>query len=366
MMETVAFLEKVHEITDFSNFSERERLAINKIKESGFEGVDSELVNSLRSQMVITPPKQLHVFDPQNIVFPLKVAPYQIINAMGTCVWNRPGFHCERYLYPTGYECERLVPSIFHMDDRMWLKGSILDTGEADPLFRVEIPGDSKYVWTGSSPSRAWLEAMKTVAKIRSKQGGSAPRIVSVSGPEYFGFTSPFVLYLFSQMKGHEKCKKFRAREIDPRELVFDFDEEEEKMEAPPPPKTATKTSFEKRPSRPPSKQSTRRPNNAPPIRPKSAPVPLQSKSKSIVKRIAMPPVRELTFNFGEAWKNVKDDEIPAVVENEDEKVYGFNGRWLMARFRAEHCLPIAHQNPLQYMLDFMKRQLEGDELFFT
>jgi hypothetical protein len=214
----------------------------------------------------------------------------------------------------------------------MWLRGSIIDRGGDDPVFRVEVPGDPRAVWEGSSPSRAWLEAMKAISVSRTRMGATAARTISVSGPEYYGFTANIVLYLFSKMENSHKCDRFKPREIDPRDLELDNQEAPPSEVAAPVPQPVLVT-------RPPSRGNV--------------------VHHAVVKHVAKPivhHVKEFKFDFRDAWKGRQEKE-----KEEETEVFGANGKWLISRFQSEHHLPVRHQNPLQCMLDIIKREVEEE-----
>jgi chromodomain-helicase-DNA-binding protein 7 len=59
------------------------------------------------------------------VTFPWTLSGSLVIYRLGKCIWDRPGFHCERYLYPAGFESHRLFASVLDPRERIWYRSSI-------------------------------------------------------------------------------------------------------------------------------------------------------------------------------------------------------------------------------------------------
>ena len=144
--------------------------------------------------------------------FPIRLSGSMTIIALGTVVYDRDAFHTQRYVYPDGYICERLYPSIRNPDEKIWYVCRILDRGDSQPVFRVELKDDPSVGFEGNAPSNPWLAVVKKVDAMRKKDGDGNHRSLTISGPEYFGLSSPVVMYLMSKMENVDKLDKFMKR----------------------------------------------------------------------------------------------------------------------------------------------------------
>ncbi|EAY16278.1 F/Y-rich N-terminus family protein [Trichomonas vaginalis G3] len=129
--------------------------------------------------------------------------------SLGKVVWNRPGFHSERYLYPDGFKTERKYISVINPKDRVWYISEIIDDGKENPLFRVSMRDMPEVKWEGRSASKVWSEVLKAVNKKRKEIGDLSKNSNSISGPDHYGLSNPLVLKYFSQMENIDKLKSF-------------------------------------------------------------------------------------------------------------------------------------------------------------
>ncbi|EAX93144.1 F/Y-rich N-terminus family protein [Trichomonas vaginalis G3] len=179
-----------------------------------------------------------------NPIFPIKVSQNLIINSMGTVVWDRPAFHSERYLYPDGFETERLYQSCLDLDDKIWYKSSIHDTGDDTPVFRVTVP-NSDLVFEGAAPSKPWLLVIKAIEDLKREQGLAANRSMTISGPDQYGLTNNLVMHLMRDMPGAEKCSRYIRPRADDEGDETSEEENKQKQEKP----TRTSSRRKSRPS---------------------------------------------------------------------------------------------------------------------
>jgi hypothetical protein len=155
-----------------------------------------------------------------DIILPLHVSSVLTLNSLGTIVYDRPGFHSERYLYPAGYQATRLWTSVRNPNEKVWYKSTIVDHNHDRPLFRVELPADDggpAKVWESFTPSSPWSEILAELNRMRREMDLPVQSRVSVSGPDFFGFAIPQVMELLMRLPNADKCIRFIGR--DPRTI---------------------------------------------------------------------------------------------------------------------------------------------------
>ena len=142
-----------------------------------------------------------------SIIYPINISStLQILN-LGTIDFKRDAFHSSRNIFPIGYKCVRVAPSMFdRANKRANYICEILDGGDKGPIFRVTSEEDSKNPIIRDASSAAWIEIMRKVNELNSGRREK----VTVSGPERYGFSEPSVHWLISTLPNAEKCKKYR------------------------------------------------------------------------------------------------------------------------------------------------------------
>jgi chromodomain-helicase-DNA-binding protein 7 len=159
-------------------------------------------------------------------VFPIRLGNSMVLVRMGTVVADKEGFHSQRYVYPDGYLCERLYQDIDNPDDKTWYNCRIFDRGGDQPVFRVELKDNPLVGFEGNAPSNPWLMVVKRVDEKRRKTGSAGNRTLTISGPEYFGLSSPLVIHLMQQMEGVDQLAKFEKRTFLKPDVDDDDDDE--------------------------------------------------------------------------------------------------------------------------------------------
>jgi hypothetical protein len=140
---------------------------------------------------------------------PMQLAASLVLVSLGTVVYDREGFHCQRYLYTDGFKSERLFASTRKADARVWYQSMIIDTGDEVPLFRVIEKGNPEVCFEGSSPSNPWTAIAKAVHEKRP--GTKKP---TISGPECYGLSHPAVQKYMAELPNAMLCAKFIPRKI--------------------------------------------------------------------------------------------------------------------------------------------------------
>lgn len=146
------------------------------------------------------------------IEMPHKLSGTLILINLGTVVYDRDTFHNDRYLYPAGFESEKLYISIENPNEKCWYKSMILDRGGKDPVFRVVMKDNHQYTFEGNAPSNPWLAVLKAVDDKRKELGLEISKSKTVSGPEFYGLAHQVTKSLFLKMENADKCKKFAIR----------------------------------------------------------------------------------------------------------------------------------------------------------
>lgn len=260
------FFTKARAFCDNPTISEKDKELINFTAERGFlepsfpesykmffpdeevtEGKILKRVRDIAKIKVEKPPRprpQSHdtTFDPDkpikapdieidedgNPIYPIRLGQSAFLDALGTVVYDRPGFHCNRYIYPAGYISRRYYTSVVDPTEKTWYKNYIIDNGGEEPLFRVEVLDNPDVFFEGPKPSTPWIGVITAIEKqVKSN------RKLTISGPDYYNLTSPVVLKLMSTMENADKCLKFKQRNFGTGETKSDNRSENASEESP-------------------------------------------------------------------------------------------------------------------------------------
>lgn len=136
------------------------------------------------------------------------VMPLQIgvltVQDLGHVIWDRPGFHTERYIWPVGYTITRSYPSMIDPHSNTIVRATILDDGNNQPLFRIECQDCPDEPIVANSATGAWTAMVKRANEVRG-----IPRTNSASGPDYYGLGHATIASLVQELEGADKCKDY-------------------------------------------------------------------------------------------------------------------------------------------------------------
>ena len=273
----------------------------------------------------VVPHTDTHVVE--GVQLPIRIGNKLVVNKIGHCVYDRPRFHCERYIYPVGFESMRQFTSIINPHERVWYRSSIRDDGGDGPIFRVEIP-NTKYVFEGNAPSKPWSDVMREVDVSKKRHRMPCNKAMAVSGPENFGLSAPAIRELMAKLPGADRCTRFTLRS---------------KPQQPAEPKPA----------------------NPPAPRERSRSVPTRHIEEEIVARpqlrtlVTEPffkashplsPVTRLSFNF----RSLMEQGGDVGRDQASNDRYTVDGSLLLRILREEYRFPRCHNDPLGYIMEYM------------
>eukprot|EP00698_Gefionella_okellyi_P020055 TRINITY_DN6248_c0_g1_i1.p1 TRINITY_DN6248_c0_g1~~TRINITY_DN6248_c0_g1_i1.p1 ORF type:complete len:1850 (-),score=436.56 TRINITY_DN6248_c0_g1_i1:95-5080(-) len=131
-----------------------------------------------------------------------------LVHDLGTVVYDRKEFHSDKYIYPIGYKVVKTAASMLHSGARARYICEILD-GDDGPLFRITPEEDKAHPVTHASSSAAWLAVLKKVEDVKV---GPKRKVVSVSGPEYFGLANKTIQALIEELPNSDRCARYVRR----------------------------------------------------------------------------------------------------------------------------------------------------------
>ncbi|KAH0789190.1 F/Y-rich N-terminus family protein [Histomonas meleagridis] len=131
---------------------------------------------------------------------PLKIGQTLTILSLGEYV-NKPKFQTNRYIYTNGFVSEHIYHSVENPKEKEWYRSSIIDEGGEFPLFKVEFKKNPEIYFTGQTPSTPWISVVKAVEEKKKELGMPATRSLTISGPEFYGLSSPICLHLLQNLR---------------------------------------------------------------------------------------------------------------------------------------------------------------------
>lgn len=81
------------------------------------------------------------------------------------------------------------------------------------PSFKVTASDAQESPFISNSATQCWKQVMDAVKTAKSKDG-TIKNTVSISGPEYFGYSYPEVAYLIEGLSCADMCKNYVCRKI--------------------------------------------------------------------------------------------------------------------------------------------------------
>lgn len=132
------------------------------------------------------------------------------VHSLGKIVFDRPGFHSNRYIYPPGFHTSRTYLSVRNPNISVVWHSKVLDDGGPTPVFSVTAEDDPQHPVTGGTSTGVWSAIMRQAAQVRGKEPAG-----SASGPDMFGFTTPTIMQLIEGLEGAEKCLGYERKKYE-------------------------------------------------------------------------------------------------------------------------------------------------------
>lgn len=143
-----------------------------------------------------------------NFKFPLILTKSTRLYNLGTVVYDRPGFHNNRYIFPAGFRSGKIFASYHDPTKLATYINEIIDTGKDSPLFRVYMEDYPEKVFEGSTMTAPW-RLLRNAIKGNVKEDNS-----SVKGSDYFCLSQPVSIFLIENMPNVDKCVNYIKRNI--------------------------------------------------------------------------------------------------------------------------------------------------------
>lgn len=137
-----------------------------------------------------------------NPQFPFIVNDNLQILSLGQIV-SKQNFHTERYIYPSSYCAKRLAPSVNNINENSWYLLKIIDVGDSDPVFRIEMENDDSVFYEDKYPTKVVTKLYKDINKTNT---------IKISGPEFFGLTIPIVQFFIQNLQGVDNLVKYKKK----------------------------------------------------------------------------------------------------------------------------------------------------------
>jgi len=136
-------------------------------------------------------------------VFPLVLGGLTV-HELGEVVYDRPGFHSQRYIWPVGYCSSRLYPSMITPENRVVYTCKILDGG-SEPVFEITPEDCKEQPITASTATACHCAVLRRLNKARGKETTNTG-----SGPEFFGYSHPTVQFLIQSSSDVGNLERYK------------------------------------------------------------------------------------------------------------------------------------------------------------
>ena len=229
----VHLFQKMQKKCDSDKFMKKDRDLMNYVLENGLQnlysselvtgrfgkdGLEAKVIRKLKELLHISKRSSVQIKLSEDIIpdYPKRpdgspVLPFQITNSLilvslGEIVQDNENYYSTRYIYPVGFETHHLYTSYDNPDEKAWYRSTIENDGDS-PVFRVEMIDNPKVYGFGKTPSAPWLYIVRIIEKRKRQFGKNGNRSLTISGPEYFGLTSPLISYLIQQLSGADEIE---------------------------------------------------------------------------------------------------------------------------------------------------------------
>ena len=235
----------------------------------------------VRQEHDVIPQTKNVPFKKSTITLPYRVNINLVVVDLGHVV-NLPKFANQRYIYPVGFKSERLFDSVLDYKKKEWYVSEIVHDENDAPLFKVSLKSNPEISFKASAASNVWNQIMQVVEEAK-RRNGEPPRVIALSGPDYFGFSNPAVRNAILSLPGADEIL------VTERNLTV----RRQRSEYIPPAQTKVKA-------------KTRKGSSDKLSKPKYA---QKSVTQTYLQRVAPPPTPTLTFHFDSIMNEIKDRE---------------------------------------------------------
>eukprot|EP00163_Fabomonas_tropica_P012549 TRINITY_DN2387_c0_g1_i2.p1 TRINITY_DN2387_c0_g1~~TRINITY_DN2387_c0_g1_i2.p1 ORF type:complete len:587 (-),score=216.49 TRINITY_DN2387_c0_g1_i2:79-1839(-) len=144
-------------------------------------------------------------------IFPITVNGSTSVVSLGKIKIEKshPAFHTKKYIWPVGFKSIRPYNSMRDITKRIEYTCEILDI-DGKPHFSVTPDDDKDNPIVGSTATSSWSTIVRNVND--QKDAKNKRNFVSVSGPEWFGFSNPAVAKLIEELPDADKLPLYSMK----------------------------------------------------------------------------------------------------------------------------------------------------------
>ncbi|KAI9314315.1 F/Y-rich N-terminus-domain-containing protein [Dichotomocladium elegans] len=185
-------------------------------EESTWSGVDGSALGQKRKRAPVgtgTSRKNRHRLvaaekdEAGDYIMPIQLGTIKLIS-LGRIISDNPSYHNNRYIFPVGYQIERLYKSMLNPDNMVTYTCSIQE-GTSAPKFCIAPSDQPSMVIERDNPTAAWSTVMKEANRETQRTH------FAVSGPEYFGLSHPSVAMMIQELPNATACTNYMWRTFD-------------------------------------------------------------------------------------------------------------------------------------------------------
>lgn len=148
-----------------------------------------------------------------SISYPVDLVHLKILS-IGQIVYDRPNYHSENFIYPSGYVSTRSYAHIKDKDKKCLYTCRITENGDF-PRFEIIPESDSEFIIAGPTPDLCHAALIQT---INEKTGQNLE--LRAQGEWFFGLTHSTVANILQNNPDIQKCTKFKSFDRNP--TLFD------------------------------------------------------------------------------------------------------------------------------------------------
>jgi len=206
-------------------FEENEITAADSQSPAPSSSIDRGLLSSKsprrtgKSSELIERYRTLQRDEEGDLIFPIQAKQGASIISLGDVVFDRKLFSSSKYIWPNGFESQRVHPSYLEPSQRVIYTSKIVDAGDR-PKFAVIASDDPDNPIIANSASTAWTNVITKVNY--AKDPDKRRKTCTVSGPEMFGYNDPLIIALIEELPNSDKVIKYWKNRTPFKEVLYD------------------------------------------------------------------------------------------------------------------------------------------------
>lgn len=157
-----------------------------------------------KQQATSQPTETISLDSNDGYAYPIDLGALKVLN-IGQIIYDRPNYHSENWIYPSGFVSTRNYAHIKEKDEKSVYTCRITENGDF-PRFEIIPESDSEFIIAGPTPDLCHAALIQT---INENTGQNLE--LRAQGEWFFGLAHSTVINLLQNSSDIKKCGKFKG-----------------------------------------------------------------------------------------------------------------------------------------------------------